>query len=394
MIISLFVAFLTLLMPQAHSQSIWTPQANFPGGGRAGAFSFAISGKLYVGNGHNSAGIPVNDLWEYNPPSNAWIQKAAIPGNARAYASSFTIGNYGYVGLGDDGSYADDFWRYDPALNNWTQIASLSGSARVQASGFTIGNYGYIAGGFGQSGYQTTFWQYDPANNAWSQKNGFSTIGRVNAVSFSLNGYGYFGAGWYSNNAHTNFWRYDPSIDTWVQVSPLPGSGRSEAVAFSINSFGYVGAGQDNGNNLLLDFYKYDPFSDNWSLVAPIPSGRIYSTAVSVGSDGFVATGGPDNQYNDELWKFTDTTITTDISEASLLSFSVSSNLATDAITIQPSGTGEYKVTITNLSGQMVSQTQGSGSIRIAREGLPSGMYFAIIHDAEGRESVIRFVFE
>lgn len=387
------ITLLTLVMfftfDLVNAQGIWVQQADFPGGDRVGAFSFSISGKLYVGNGHNPAGNLINDLWEYDPQTDSWSQKAAVPGNARAYGSSFTIGNYGYVGLGDDGYYADDFWRYDPSINTWTQVANLVGSARMQASGFSVGNYGYIAGGFGPSGYQTTFWQYDPMNDVWIQKSGFTGIGRTSAVGFTINGCGYLGTGWYNNNTHTNFWKYDPSIDTWTQVAPIPGSGRSDAIAFGISGFGYVGVGQDAANNPLPDFYKYDPLTDSWSPVAAIPTGRINATAVSVGNNGFVATG-----YNDELWKFTDTVLTTAIPDHVRLHASVFPNPATDAITLQIPELGSHTVKIVDLSCQTVREVQGRGNLRISREDLPSGIYFAIIRDAEGVETVIRFVFE
>lgn len=223
--------------------------------GSASAFSLLNKGYLCLGQGNFQPYS--NDLWEYDPGTQAWSQKADFIGESRRQAVSFTIDNYAYVGTGQGASgLKNDFYRYNPVLNIWAPIADFGGTARRQAVSFAIGDKGYV--GTGDDGIaRNDFWQYYPAANAWSQKANFPGSPRSGAVGW---GYGYSGVialGEDNTSAYRkDVWQYYYFGDVWVQRTDFSGSPRKNAVAFVINDQAFVGTGYDG--DFKDDFYAYN----------------------------------------------------------------------------------------------------------------------------------------
>lgn len=211
---------------------------------RGNACAFAINGKGYICLGQGQTNPFFNDLWEYDPATQAWSQKANFIGSARRQAVSFVINNLAYVGTGSDAmGLQKDMYRYNPATNYWTQMNDFGGTARKEAVGFSMGNQGYI--GTGDDGVmQADFWQYNPATDTWTEKAPFPGTARKGAV-----GWGQFPTGFICLGEDINFdyrkdlWEYNYFADTWVQRADYPGPGRSNAVAFIVNDLAFVGTG-------------------------------------------------------------------------------------------------------------------------------------------------------
>ena len=104
-----------------------------------------------------------------------WTQEANYPGGVRGGAIGFSIGSMGYVGTGADSvSVKKDFWEYNPIFDSWTQEADFGGIARGEAVGFSIGTKGYVGTGYNDTtGSIGDFWEYDPTNDIWTQKADF-----------------------------------------------------------------------------------------------------------------------------------------------------------------------------------------------------------------------------
>lgn len=174
----LLFSFTWLLTIQCIAQNTWTQKADFGGIARAGAVSFSIGTKGYVGTGSNR-----KDFWEYDPLTDTWTQKADFGGSETSSTVGFSIGTKGYIET--DGN---EFWEYDPAANSWTRKADFGGTARSAAVGFSIGAKGYI--GTGDAGLFNAiplkdFWEYDPATNTWTQKADLGGKARFRATGFS-----------------------------------------------------------------------------------------------------------------------------------------------------------------------------------------------------------------
>ena len=84
-------------------QTTGIKKANFPGGERSGAISFAIGTKVYLGlgwSGFNNGNVGMRDFWEWDQTTNLWTKKADYPGNSVGGAVGFSIGSKGYIGTG------------------------------------------------------------------------------------------------------------------------------------------------------------------------------------------------------------------------------------------------------------------------------------------------------
>lgn len=159
------------------SSNSWAQKTNFPiKRSDVDRAPFVINGKAYVGTGLNyttaiSNSIVYNDLWEYNPASNAWTQKANLPGVARCGATGFSICYKGFLGLGaiNDSTWTvlNDFWMYDPSLNSWSTVTTFPGTTRVDAASFVLNDKAYIFGG--SDNWNVSYndlWEFIPAGGS------------------------------------------------------------------------------------------------------------------------------------------------------------------------------------------------------------------------------------
>ncbi|MBX7109553.1 MAG: Ig-like domain-containing protein [Chitinophagales bacterium] len=251
----------------------WAQKADVGGAMRCMAVGFSIAGKGYIGTGWNETAGNMNDFWEYSPENNIWIQKSPFPGTARSCAIAFSIGNKGYLGTGYDGGYRNDLWEYNPSTDTWAAKASLPAAGRMSAVAFSIGEYGYVTTGadFSYAQYLKDCWQYNPATDSWLQKADFGGQQRWIAVGFKIGNKGYAGTG--ALTAYMNdFWEYDPSLNTWTQKTDAGNVQRCAAVGFGIGNKGYLVTGLDYAWNEYNDCWEYtlpaDPTFDLLTLTA------------------------------------------------------------------------------------------------------------------------------
>ena len=136
----------------------WIRKTDFPGEGRWSAEGFSIANNGYVCSGYNETSGNLNDFWEFNPFTTymgVWTQKTDYPGPADTDLVSFIIVNQTYV-------FNDQLWLYDPNTDAWTRKADFPGQTRSAPVGFAIGNRGYIGTGEYNSSYLNDFWEYIP----------------------------------------------------------------------------------------------------------------------------------------------------------------------------------------------------------------------------------------
>ncbi|TAL62663.1 MAG: hypothetical protein EPN85_02115 [Bacteroidetes bacterium] len=148
--------------------SAWTQKASLPGVGRGKAVGISIGNKGYIGTGEDQNQLPLNDWWEWDPGTDSWTQKATVPGLKRMYAAGFSIGADGYLGTGWDGvALLKDFYRYTPATNTWAQMTDYPHPVcDVDHATFNIGCKGYFGCGATHpvtpGTYFNDFWEYTP----------------------------------------------------------------------------------------------------------------------------------------------------------------------------------------------------------------------------------------
>jgi len=144
----------------------WSQKANFIGPARDVAVAFAIGGKGYYGTGDN--GTVLMDFYEYDALADNWTQKNDFAGHARTDAIGFAIDCKGYIAVGDtdNGSMRttalNDLWQYEPATDAWLRKADMPSTiGRDECAFFVIGHKAYV--GLGADPVcQYDFFQYTP----------------------------------------------------------------------------------------------------------------------------------------------------------------------------------------------------------------------------------------
>ncbi|MDV7401522.1 hypothetical protein RZS08_59435, partial [Arthrospira platensis SPKY1] len=106
------------------------------GGPIRNAASFVIDGIAYIATGHDGSNY-LDLFWKYDPTTDTWEELPPFPGGIRSFPVAFSIGGKGYVALGGveppTAFYGNDLWEYDPATQAWTQLADFPGQGRWRA---------------------------------------------------------------------------------------------------------------------------------------------------------------------------------------------------------------------------------------------------------------------
>jgi len=296
-----FYLCLVLLPFWAESQyNTWTKLNDVGMGKRERATGFSIGSLGYLCGGLDTAEVIHNDLWSYDPQTDAWTQKADLPGSERRDAISFVINDFAFVGSGMDsisgptGNTLKDFWRYNPTTNSWTAIADFPGAGGEGvyfATGFAVGGKGYLCGGkTGPNLYSSQLWEYKPSNNQWIQRASFPGGVRYQMLAFVVGSKAYVGMGTDQNIFKKDMYCYDPGANSWNAIAPFPGYERGAASTFTLEERGFVCLGNNGG--LLSDLIEYDPKTDTWMLRAAF-GGSERKSAISfvIDNKAYVGTG-------------------------------------------------------------------------------------------------------
>ncbi|MBN2164963.1 MAG: galactose oxidase [Marinilabiliaceae bacterium] len=298
----------------------WIKMGAFEGIPRTGAVSFVIDGNAYVGLGYNGKeDIRLRDFWMYDPVNDYWSQVDSFPGVDRNGAVAFSVNGKGYVGTGDEGEDpVKDFYEYDPTEDKWTRIADFGGSAREGAIAFAIDGYGYVGTGYDINGYiKKDFWRYDPTLNKWEQIPSIGGSKRTDAVAFVIANKAYVCSGLDNASYLTDFWEYDPVTNEWDELRSIANLSDDSfdddysivgihATAFSVGSLGYITTGGPGtvGN----ETWEYNPVTDTWCERTEFEGNARFNAVSFVINDiPYVTSGNSSGYYFDDVWTFEST---------------------------------------------------------------------------------------
>ncbi len=287
----------TFNQPGVYGTQGITSQGNKPGS-RENASSWIdsennlwIIGGLGLATGGSQGWL--NDLWKYNPSTNAWTWK-------KGDNITNQPGVYGIEGMPASGNKPGG---RDRAVS-WKDF---------NGNFWLMGGRGYALNGFGTL---NDLWKFDAKTNEWTWKKGDNLFnqpafygikgipdqknkpgGRWGAVSWTspdgmlwmMGGYGYepIISGDYKND----LWKYDPLTNQWTWVngddSPnsqgiygtkgipdqnnMPG-GRHSSISWTNNDgklwlLGGIGYSEYDLDGYLNDLWKYDPLTNEWTWV-------------------------------------------------------------------------------------------------------------------------------
>lgn len=309
-IIFLFLPFAVL----SQTENFWTKKNDFAGMKRERCIGLSIDNVGYIGMGTDTNEMTHNDWWAYDAATDVWTQRASLPGSVRRNAIGVTVGSVAYVGLGIDSNEAGpgvplkDLWEYNPASNSWTQKADFpgaGGSGVYFATAFCLDYKLYVTGGkAGPFNLSDEVWEYKPFLNSWIQLPDFPGGGRYQMCSFVVNSKAYVGLGADHNTYRSEMWEYNAGNGTWSSITDFAGGDRGQAVAFTINERGFICTGKDGG--LKSDLWEYNPYLDSWTARAS------YGGSARSGAAGFVCYGkayvGTGDGYSgkkESMWEYT-----------------------------------------------------------------------------------------
>jgi N-acetylneuraminic acid mutarotase len=293
--------------------------------------------RVYLFGGGNAGLYYANDLWAYDLGTGAWTMLiangAAGSPEARFHHGMIWTGSniLMFGGSGIATGHMNDLWSYDPATNAWTQLIAegVAGSPQERADfGFVWdGQRALLFGGdvFGMTALND-LWSYDPATNVWTQmiangdpaspdaRAGFMMVwDGTEAILFGGVSGDPSAAG---TTKFNDVWWYSPSTNGWTQkiangavTTPDPSFKLSMvwdgAEALVVGGWGLSAA--------LADVWKYDPVQNAWTQkLAPntpgSPIGREWAGVVWDGTDlllfgGFTWSPSVYSPIND-LWKY------------------------------------------------------------------------------------------
>jgi N-acetylneuraminic acid mutarotase len=195
----------------------WLLKSYCPGLGRYNARGFVVGDSvIYIGTGtYNNGDDYLFDFWKYSPSTNTWEQKADFPGGKRMAAVSFALNDKGYFGTGlfDTYSPMSDFWSYDPLQDEWTHLNDFP-STRFGMVSFVIDSIAYVGTGDDYLNLFIDFWKYNTSEDIWEQIDSPPTQKRLCGVSFTIGNIGYLVTGWDKVNYFADLWAYSPDIPT------------------------------------------------------------------------------------------------------------------------------------------------------------------------------------
>ena len=123
---NIFIFILFSLAYNIHFAQDWIQLEDYPGLGRNHPITFSIGTDGYVLAGENENGYYVKDFYKYDTTSDTWTQLPNFPGYPRGYAYGIEHNGKAYVGFGTfDLGPLDDLWEYDPITEAWTELADI-----------------------------------------------------------------------------------------------------------------------------------------------------------------------------------------------------------------------------------------------------------------------------
>ena len=167
----------------------------------------------------------------------------------------------------------------------WSKVNMIDSVPWSRPTSFIIGDTIYM--GRGDTGffqYSKAFFGYTTSSEIWHYVPGYPGQGSDWGFAFVINNRAYVGGG-AGYGFFSDFWKSSPSTG-WSSLgaSNAPGGiERGYSVGLSMGSKGYVGTG-GNFSTELNDFWEYDTLSNSWTQKANFPSARQ-------GCAGFVANG-------------------------------------------------------------------------------------------------------
>jgi N-acetylneuraminic acid mutarotase len=279
------------------------------------------NGKLYLlgGNPVGLTGKPPGSVWEYDPAADKWTKKKDMPLAAHHLAVAESGGKIYVLGGGvqktaGQSAYVpvNNAWEYDPAADSWKALAAMP-TKRLAAVAVAANGKIYVFGGAGNYPKREdvaldpntahrvfdVVEAYDPAANSWATMQTMPTprnsffAGLVNGKIYLIGGR--VGSAFATMGSATDIVEeYDPATNHWGFLKDRMPTPRDEGSAAVFNNKIYVAGGESItalNNSVSRAFEAYDPATNSWQAYGNIPTAR-YGVAGGVIGNRMLIVGG------------------------------------------------------------------------------------------------------
>jgi Kelch motif len=255
---------------------------------------------IYVYGGQTSTGGFLNDLWRWNPATQAWSQLANMPTPKGNIQGAYWNGKIYVPGGFAAGVHITENAIYDIATNAWSTGALLP--AAQTGTNVAFNNKVYNFGG--NPGPQNTVTIYDIATNTWSTGAPMPvaiTYGRAAADCQ----YAYYGGGITTVTVNT-LYRYNFAANSWATMAPLQTARTSEELMTSPDKTSLIAVmGGDatffTGVPLPVSVEVYDIAGNSWSYGNPVVTKAAAPSGGLAGGKAMVQGGVDTTTYLDAV---------------------------------------------------------------------------------------------
>ena len=364
-------------------QDYWEQKDSVNGPPKASASAFSLGSIGMVVAGLDEVEFK-RKSYVYSPFQDDWDETTSLGGAfgdglQRASACGFSIENNGvikgYIALGQAQTvpYLNDLWEFDPVTEAWSQKADFIGQPRRQAVAFVVSGKAYVGTGEGTAGLLNDFYVYDNQTNTWDQIADFEGTARRQAIAFSLAGNGFVGTG-DDGTKRNDFWMYNPQTDQWILKAQFPGMARSGACAWSNYPTAFVGTGEGSDYSYLKDLYEYNYYTNSWAQRANLPGPpRKNAIAFCLNGVGYIGTG-YNNEFLDDFYAYYQLVGVNDIQGNEV---SIYPNPAQDFVYVHSPNEVIQSILIINSLGDVIQEIKGNQLEKqlLNMQQFPSGSY-------------------
>jgi peroxiredoxin/N-acetylneuraminic acid mutarotase len=285
-------------------------------------YGVTVNGKLYVIGGWGE-GKARGANYEYDPAADRWTKKKSMPRPAHHAALAAANGKVyvcgGFVApeksplpIGAAWQPIDDVWEYDPETDAWKALAPLPtklGSAvavEVRGKVYVVGGVTTAEGSkapfftfMGPCNVLGSNFAYDPAADKWESRKPMA-VPRNHAFAGAVNGKIYViggrtGHGFIMSATNTDaVEEYDPANDLWSAPKERMPTARSGGACGTDGRRIYVAGGEVTTKQLVGAFRAveaYDPATNSWAALPSMPMPRHGVGGAVIGNRFYLASG-------------------------------------------------------------------------------------------------------
>ena len=309
----------------AHAQK-WVRLAPFPEASEE-LYGIASGGKFYVMGGLGPNWTPKGLVYEYDPGADRWTKKKDMPllshhvALAELNGKIYVIGGFVKPASGPTAwQPIDNLWEYDPQSDAWKALAPMP-TKRGSPNAAVVGGKIYVIGGAGlHPGSKETALHparpqrvlgvnevYDPATNTWATRSPMPTTrnhaaaGVVNNKIYVIGGR--VGNAFITRASNTDVVEeYDPATDQWGDLkAPMP-TARSATAWGTHKGRIYVAGGEVRTDRLSATYRAveaYDAATNRWISMPPMQysrhglAGDVLGNRLYLTSGNLQSGGGP-----------------------------------------------------------------------------------------------------